>query len=79
MKKLIITTCLIIIAVIGGGVIYFYINPPCFGLGCTGDYSFQDTAYYIAPNSNLEIMIATSGFVPNGADLGDGKSSVKMY
>jgi hypothetical protein len=78
-KKIIITTGLILSATILTFLIYFNYNPPCFGLGCTGDYSFQDTATFTAPKSKLEIVITTSGFVPDGADLGDGKGFVKMY
>lgn len=79
MNKKLITTGLIIIITIGAFIAYFYLNPPCFGLGCTGGYSFQDTATYTAPKSKLEVIISTSGFVPKGADLGDGKGFVKMY
>lgn len=79
MKKIIITTGLILIATVVPFIIYFNYNPPCFGLGCTGDYSFQDTATFTAPKSELEIVIISSGFVPDGADLGDGKGFVKMY
>lgn len=79
MKKKFITTGLIIIATIGAFIVYFYFNPHCFGLGCTGGYSFQDTATYIAPKSKLEIIISAAGFVPEGADYGNGKSFVKMY
>ena len=64
---------------IGALITYFYFNPPCFGLGCTGDYLFRDTAIFTAPKSKLEIFITSSGFVPDGADLGAGKGYVKMY
>lgn len=79
MKKIIITTGIILLATILLLIIYIICNPPCFGLGCTGDYSFQDTATFTAPKSKLEIIITSSGFVPDGADLGDGKGYVKMY
>lgn len=78
-KKIIITSAIIISVTIVAFVSYFIFNPPCLGLGCTGDYSFQDTATFTAPKSELEIVITSSGFVPDGADLGDGKGSVKMY
>lgn len=79
MKKIFIITGLIISAILGAFMAYFYFNPPCFGLGCTGGYFFQDTATFTAPKSKLEIIITSSGFVPDGADLGEGKSFVKMY
>ena len=79
MKKIIITTDLILSVTIVAFLVYFIYNPPCFFLSCTGDYSFQDTATFTASKSKLEIIITSSGFVPDGADLGDGKGYVKMY
>jgi hypothetical protein len=46
--------------------------------GYTGDYYFKDTATFIAPKSKLKIDITSSGYVPNGADLGNGKGFVKL-
>ena len=51
----------------------------CFGLGCTGGYHFNDTAIYYAPKSDFKVIIHTSGFVPDGHDMGEGKGNVKLF
>jgi len=79
MKKILIIIGSILAVTIVSFIVYTCFNPPCMGLGCTGDYSFQDTGTFTAPKSKIEIVITSSGFVPDGADLGDGKSFVKLY
>lgn len=78
MKSVLIFITILAVAV----TLVFLTRPassPCFGLGCTGGYAFQDTALFTAPNSKLAIYITTSGFVPQGHDLGTGTALVKMY
>lgn len=42
-------------------------------------HTFQSTAVYTAPKSQLELRIASSGFVLKGDDLGEGTAFVKVY
>ena len=44
------------------------------GLGATGDYNFITVATYKAENSEIQVNLTASGYVPYGADLGDGQA-----
>src|SRR5258705_1233338 len=43
-----------------------------------GEYSFSDTATFYAPKSNIKIVVFSKGYVPKGADLGDGRGLVEL-
>lgn len=79
MIKIFLQIILVLSVIAIGFVSYLYFFPPCIGLACAGSYSFQDTAYFTAPISNLEIEVISSGSVPEGHDLGYGNATVKMY
>ncbi|WP_339837944.1 hypothetical protein [uncultured Maribacter sp.] len=79
MKNTIIIVAVFFALVFSGLILLFYSGSFCIGLGCTGDYHFNDTAIYYAPKSDFKIIIQTSGFVPDGHDLGDGKANIKMF
>jgi hypothetical protein len=72
-----IITVVILTTVTVFGIACF--NSCCIGLGCTGGYSFNDTALFTAPKSNVQIVVSSIGYVPNGADLGSGKAYVKFF
>ncbi|MBX7182408.1 MAG: hypothetical protein K1X82_09870 [Bacteroidia bacterium] len=78
MKKVMAAFILILFPTMACFLFYFLKNPPCFGLGCTGNYSFSDTAYFTAPKSKIQAQVFSSGFVPEDADLGSGNAKAVL-